>query len=319
MAAGAGWKCLFTGIEQTQQGGGKMITRNLTRKRFGVLLIFILLSLLAAFCARSTSKGPQSVTVNGVTLNYIEKGSGDEVIIFVHGFASAKGIWREILDLLPEKYHTYAIDQRGHGQSEKPGSYQLSEFVEDIYTFAQELGIKRFTYVGHSMGGKIGMKFALDHPDMLKALVLVCPAPPFAFPSDQVPAIQEGNKAMLATPESIRKYIEWEIDKRPVSEERKNDMVNDMSSIDTVAIEGCGDFLYSTDLMPQLGNIGIPTLVVGGAQDKSVPLDLIIKPTAEAIEGSRLKILDNSSHFLPIESPRELADVITRFIEDVNK
>jgi 3-oxoadipate enol-lactonase len=269
-------------------------------------------------CDKKTPIGPQSVTVNGVKINYIEQGSGDEVIIFVHGYASAKGVWKEVLELLPKEYHALALDQRGHGQSERPGSYQLTEFVEDIYAFSQELGIERFTYVGHSMGGKIGMKFALDHPDVLNTLVLVCPAAAFAFPPDQIPAIKEGNRAMLATPESIRGYVEWEINGRPVSEKRINDMVNDMSSIDPAAIEGCADFLFSTDLIPQLADIRVPTIIVVGAEDKTVTLD-IARPTADAIKGSRFKILKDSSHFLPIESPQELVDLITSFIKDVSE
>jgi pimeloyl-ACP methyl ester carboxylesterase len=133
-----------------------------------------------------------------------------------------------------------------------------------------------------------------------------------------VVVIREGNKAMLATPESIRGYVEWEVDKRPVSEERKNDMVNDMSSIDPAAIEGCADFLFSTDLIPQLGDIRAPTMIVVGTEDKTVTLD-IARPTADAIKGSRFEILEASSHFLPIESPQELVDLITSFIEDVSK
>lgn len=288
------------------------------KRSLSVLLTLLFSMLLMSACAKKTPIGPQSVTVNGVKINYIEQGSGDEVIIFVHGLASSKGAWKEVLELLPKEYHAYALDQRGHGKSERPGSYQLTEFVEDIYAFSQELGIERFTYVGHSMGGKIGMKFALNNPDMLNTLVLVCPVAAFAFPPDQVLAIKEGTRAMLETSESIRGYVEREINGRPVSEERRNDMVNDMSSIDPAAIEGCTDFLFSTNLIPQLGDIRTPTMIVVGAEDKTVTLD-IARPTADAIKGSRFEILEASSHFLPIESPQELVDLITNFIKDVSK
>lgn len=288
-------------------------------KRSLSLLLTLLFSMLfMSACAKKTPLGPQSVTVNGIKINYVEQGSGDEFIIFVHGYASAKGAWKEVLELLPKEYHAYAIDQRGHGQSGRPGSYRLTEFVEDIYAFSQELGIERFTCVGHSMGGKIGMKFALDHPDVLKALVLVCPAPAFAFPPAMVPVIKEGMGAMFASPESIRGYVESEINGRPVSKERIDDMVNDMSSIDPAAIEECGDFLFSTDLIPQLGDIRAATIIVVGAEDKSITLD-VAKPTADAIKGSRLEVFEDTSHFLPLESPQELVDLITSFIKDVSK
>ncbi len=295
-----------------------MITKKSVMKSLSVLLILLISLLLMPGCTKQVPKGPQSVTVNGVKINYVEQGSGDEVVIFVHGYASAKGFWKEALELLPKEYHAYALDLRGHGQSERPGSYQLTEFVEDIYAFSQELGIERFTYVGQSMGGKIGMKFALEHPDVLNALVLVSPAAAFAFPPDQVPAIREGTRAMFATPESIRGYVEWEINGRPVSEKRINDTVNDLSSIDPAAIEKCADWLFSTDLIPQLGDIRAPTLVVTGAQDKSTTLD-VVRPTADAIKGCRFEVFEDNSHFLPIESPQELVDLLTSFIKDVSK
>lgn len=296
-----------------------MITKKSVMKNLSVLLILLISLLLMPGCTKQVPKGPQSVTVNGVKINYVEQGSGDEVVIFVHGYASAKGFWKDVLELIPKEYHVYALDLRGHGKSERPGSYQLTEFVEDIYAFSQELGIKRFSYVGHSMGGKIGMKFALEHPEVLNALVLVSPAAAFAFPPDQVPEIREGMSTMFATPESIRGYVEWETDGRPVSEERKQDAVNDMSSADPVAKEKIADWLFSTDLMPQLGDVMAPTLIVTGAQDKTAPLDMVVRPTADAIKGSRLDVFEDNSHFLPIENPQELVDLLTSFIEDVSK
>ncbi len=296
-----------------------MITKKSVMKNLSVLLILLISLLLMPACTMQAPKGPQTVTVNGVKINYVEQGSGDEVIIFVHGYASANGFWKDVLELLPTEYHVYALDLRGHGQSERPGSYQLTEFVEDIYAFSQELGIEKFLYVGQSMGGKIGMKFALEHPEVLNALVLVSPAAAFAFPPDQVPEIREGTSAMLATPESIRGYVEWEINGRPVSEERINDAVNDMSSTDPAAKEKIADWLFSTDLTPQLGDVRAPTLIVTGAQDKTAPLDMVVRPTVDAIKGSRFEVFEDNGHFLPLENPQELVDLLTSFIKDVSK
>ena len=61
-----------------------------------------------------------SVTVNNVKINYIEQGVGDEAVVFVHGLSGSIGHWREVLGRLPKEYHAYVLDQRGHGQSEKP-------------------------------------------------------------------------------------------------------------------------------------------------------------------------------------------------------
>ena len=163
-----------------------------------------------------------SVTVNGVKINYVEQGSGDEVAVFVHGYCGGLGNWKQVLELLPKEYHAYALDLRGHGQSENPGSYQLTEFVEDIYAFTQELGIGRFTYVGHSLGGKIGYKFALDHPDVLKALFLVAPAPAHDFvPPDELAAVKDMITSSFGSPEALRGFMAQQF-ATPPSEEILN-------------------------------------------------------------------------------------------------
>ena len=146
-----------------------------------------------------------SVTINNVKINYVEQGSGDEVVVFVHGFAGGLRDWRETFNRMPKEYHAFALDQRGHGQSDRPGSYKLTEFVEDIYAFSQELGIGPFTYVGHSLGGKIGYQFALDHPDVLKAMVLATPAPAHDFiPMDQQSGFLDMVTSAWGSPEGLR-------------------------------------------------------------------------------------------------------------------
>ena len=281
-----------------------------------ILLILVISMLLIPVCAQSALPVPQSVTVNDVKINYVEQGEGDEVIIFVHGYAGSLGHWRKVLELLPKEYHAYALDQRGYGQSDKPGSYQLTEMVEDIYTFSQELGIERFTYVGYSMGGKIGMKFALDHPDVLKALVLVCPSAAFALPPDQQLAMKEAVKSILLSPEMMRGAIEQEVGKK-LSEEFLNGLIEDTKMADPTAMHESMDMIVSTDLMPQLGDIRNPTLVVAGAKDMSSPLDVVVRPTVNAIKGSRMEVFEDSSHFLLEESPQKFVDLLTSFIKDV--
>ncbi len=212
-----------------------------------------------------------TVTVNNVKINYIEQGAGDEVIVFVHGFAGGLRDWREALNRLPKEYHAYALDLRGHGQSDRPGSYKLTEFVEDIYAFSHELGIGKFTYVGHSLGGKIGYQFALDHPDVLKSMILAAPAPAHDFiPTDQQAGFLEMVTSAWGSPEGLRGFFRQT--SRPPSEELLNELINDAMETDPAAIAECAVWWISTNLEPQLGNIRVPTLIVAGAKD-DLPID----------------------------------------------
>ncbi len=267
-----------------------------------------------------------SVTVNNAKINYIEQGAGDEAIVFVHGMAGAIGTWRQVLELLPKEYRAYALDMRGHGQSGKPGSYQLTEFVEDIYAFSRELGIGRFTYVGHSMGGTLGLRFALDHPDVLKAMFLVAhfpvhewmttdmQAPVLAMTgSDDYPSAM---KFMFGSPDMTRGVLA-SMFATPPSGELMNEVINDAMATDPAAIGDCFTWMLSSGLEPRLGDIRVPTLILVGAKDPTSPDGS--RRDANAIKGGRFELFEDAGHFIPIESPQKFVDMLINFIEDVSK
>ena len=265
-----------------------------------------------------------SVTANDVKINYIEQGAGDEAIVFVHGGAGSIGNWREVLERLPKECHAYALDQRGHGQSEKPGSYQITEFAKDIHAFSRELGMGRFTYVGHSMGGTVGLRFALDHPEVLKTMVLVAhwPVNEWMTPDMQAPLLAMGfddypsaMKSIMGSPEMLRGTV-GQMFATPPSEELWNELVNDAIATDPAAIVDCFTWMLSSGLEPRLGDIRVPTLVMAGAKD-ATPVDAV-RRDANGIRGCRFEVFEDSGHFVPIERPQKLVDLLTSFIKDVS-
>jgi pimeloyl-ACP methyl ester carboxylesterase len=278
------------------------------------LNVFLLLLITA--CTKSTETEPQSIFVNGVEISYIEQGSGDEVFIFVHGYSGSLGNWEWVLERLPKQYHAYALDQRGFGKSGRPGSYELTDFVEDIYAFSQELGIEQFTYVGHSLGGKIGYKFALDHPDVLKAMVLAEPSPAGVMvPPEELPAVKDMITSAWGSPDALRDFMLQS--RKPPSEDILNEFIVDAEVADPTAKAQVIDFWFFADLETQLGDIGVPTLILAGAQD-DIPLDMQTR-YASAIKGCRFEVWEDYGHYIPQESPQEFVDLLTSFVEDVSQ
>ncbi len=292
------------------------------KRTLGVWLMVVISILFMSACVRASSAEPRSVTVNGVRINYVEQGAGDEVLVFVHGFALSIASWTGVLELLPEEYHAYALDLRGHGQSEQPGSYQLPEFVEDIYAFTQELGIEKFTYVGHSMGGKIGYQFALDHQDLLNGLFLIAPSPARAYflPPDEQASSLAQMKMMFESAEIIRGGLVYQL-AASLSEELLNEIASDMVATDPVAREeifGWFTGIKGTNLEPELHNIRVPTLILAAAEDFYCPPDLERRYVSQ-IEGCRFEVWEDGGHMMPLDSPQRLVDLLVSFIEDVNK
>jgi len=109
--------------------------------------------------------------VNGVRLHYVEAGQGTPVIL-VHGLACdhvANWMLPRVFQKLSKRYRVIALDNRGHGKSDKPydpAQYGL-ELVDDVVRLMDHLGIAKAHVVGYSMGGFITLKLALRHPKRL--------------------------------------------------------------------------------------------------------------------------------------------------------
>ncbi|MFF2148038.1 alpha/beta fold hydrolase [Kitasatospora sp. NPDC058190] len=100
-------------------------------------------------------------------------GSGPPVVL-LHGLAGHAGEWDALAEELSRRYRVVAVDQRGHGASERrPGDVSRAAYVADVVAVIGQLGLRRPVLVGQSLGGHTAMLTAAAHPDLPRALVLV--------------------------------------------------------------------------------------------------------------------------------------------------
>jgi len=119
---------------------------------------------------------PQSefVEAGGLRLHYRDWGGDGEPLLLLHGLASNARIWDLTAPLLSGRFRVFALDQRGHGLSDKPeGGYDFASITGDVAAFVQALGLERPALVGHSWGANVALQFAADRPDGVSALALV--------------------------------------------------------------------------------------------------------------------------------------------------
>ena len=105
-------------------------------------------------------------------LFYRTYGNGQPLII-LHGLYGMSDNWVTHAKMLAENFKVYIPDMRNHGQSGHSDIFNYNVMADDIATFIDEHQIKHPIIIGHSMGGKIAMKFALDYPEMLAKLVVI--------------------------------------------------------------------------------------------------------------------------------------------------
>lgn len=114
-----------------------------------------------------------TVSLRGLTFHYREYGAGRPVVL-LHGVASSSRIWLLVGPMLGEQFRVLALDQRGHGESDKPDSgYDFASVTDDLAAFIDALGLERPVVAGHSWGGNVAVEFAARHPEVPAGLVLV--------------------------------------------------------------------------------------------------------------------------------------------------
>ncbi|MBF6649069.1 alpha/beta fold hydrolase [Methylobacter sp. BlB1] len=113
-----------------------------------------------------------------VELAFEELGSSnDRPLIILHGFFASSRNWRQVADRLSDKFHVYVPDMRNHGVSPHDPLMDYPSMTADLKSFIDQRGMKKVNLLGHSMGGKIAMWFALNYPECVDKLVVVDIAP----------------------------------------------------------------------------------------------------------------------------------------------
>lgn len=117
----------------------------------------------------------KSVTLsNGETLGYREAGSGDKLLLLIHGNMTSSKHWQPVLEAMPDGYRMIAVDMRGFGIS----SYHqpinsLRDFADDIMELVRQLDLKDFAVAGWSTGGGVAMELVANYPGYANKLILL--------------------------------------------------------------------------------------------------------------------------------------------------
>ena len=137
--------------------------------------------------------------INGAQLWYDVQGpqtASTAPILLHHGYTASRVNWQPVADRLMRRHRVILMECRGTGASEHTADgYTLEQYAADVIGMADYLGLERFTYAGHSMGGGIGYLLALTYPQRLDRLVLMASVPADGFP-DTDPRMHELRRAL---------------------------------------------------------------------------------------------------------------------------
>lgn len=274
---------------------------------------------------------PVKYTSADPRIAYIDEGAGEHTLILVHGLASNAGFWRYNIAALSQEYRVIAVDLPGYGRSAKGDyAYGIHYYADQIRALMDELGLEKAIFAGHSMGGQIGITFALAYPDRLDALVLAAPAgvEPFTRGSgdwlrrvitmDGVEATQEDaiRRNLSGNFYRFRDTWEWMVEER-VRMAKATEMREFAYAVDRSV-----DAMLDEPTTEYLGDIRVPTLIVYGKYDGLIPNPYLNPGRAadvfqlghQAIVGSTLVEIDHAGHMLQIEQPEAVNAAILEYL-----
>lgn len=249
--------------------------------------------------------------INGVDLFYDQTGDGDP-ILFHHGYTGSHDSWPPIIDQIKDRYRCIVMDGRGAGDSAHPDQgYTIEQMAADVVGMADALALGRFTYVGHSMGGVIGMELGLAHADRLDRLVLVAPAP--ADGIDLPDSFRDRARRLW-----LDKERDTLIQERLALNARIDDADEIAKSVDRALsvsqahYDQCWDALVNYRKGDRLAEIQTPTLVMAGAADGLLSDNLL---DFGRLPNATLHVFSRVSHGVPREVPRAFARVLVDFMQ----
>lgn len=260
-----------------------------------------------------------------VRLEYFGHGEGPERVVFIHGFQASARIWRMTQEALPaDRFSSIAINNRGAGGSDAPpgeADFSITNFAEDAFELVSQLGWRDFTLVGHSMGGPTVTHFALDHPELLKSLVLLDPADPdggLSLPAgttvDDVVDRMTARRREQAGKGGATDGIDAAAIGVPA--DLIAALVADMRAAPERRLRGSMRSMLSLRVGDRVKDLKMPVLLAAGDADALIPLSGMLATWAKYPPGTVLHVWHGVGHSPNLDCPAELAALLRRFIEE---
>jgi pimeloyl-ACP methyl ester carboxylesterase len=259
-----------------------------------------------------TSAELKSANRDGVNLAYLDIGSGEPALVFIHGWCCNQAMWRNQIEEFAAKHRILAVDLRGHGESDKPDQdYEIAGFVDDTTWLMREIGLDRPVIIGHSMGGVTTLNLLRKHPDIARAVLLV-DAGIMPLPDEIRPLIDQTVEALKspAYREVAANVVKQFLFREESPPELRDEVAASMSTAPQRLMHTALRSTLSEENYPP-GRVPVPSLFV-----KAATLQATEEGIKERYPGMEVTTMD-TGHFVHMEKPAEFNALLTRWLETV--
>jgi pimeloyl-ACP methyl ester carboxylesterase len=256
-----------------------------------------------------------AILLDAGMIHYEVFGRGTPVVL-LHGWLGSWRYWMPTMEALAGDHRTYALDFWGFGDSDKPGDrYSIADYAQLVEDFLDGLGIPQAILIGHSLGGVVALRVALERPQRVEKLVLVDTPIKGSGLSISLKLARNPLSRFLARPRTLIGL--WVRALKRVSSdwtEMYEEIVEDTEKLDHDAVQQSVENMLNLDLTDKLHQIYAHTLVVYGARDEFVDPSQAAFFANGAMATAQIVVLEDCRHFPFLDQPSKFNRLLKEFL-----
>ncbi|WP_461169547.1 alpha/beta fold hydrolase [Arthrobacter sp. Z1-15] len=248
------------------------------------------------------------------------------VMMFAHGFGCDQGMWQRLVPRFSRDYRIVLFDHMGAGNSDidsySSAKYSsLDGYTSDVQDIMSELDLRDVTFVGHSVGGMMGVAAAAADPSRFKALVFLASSPSYMdYPEDGYVGgtSQRDIRELLDSLDS--NYMVWAAAMAPVimgnpeSPQLHSELEGSFCRINPTIAREFARVAFLSDVRHLLPDVTVPTLVMQCSEDLLAPVH-VGTYTQEQLPHATLAVMKATGHLPHVSAPAETADTIISYLQ----
>jgi pimeloyl-ACP methyl ester carboxylesterase len=215
----------------------------------------------------------QLVLEGGRSAHLVQAGEAGQPVLFLHGYADSWRSFEPLFPLLSRHFRLFALDQRGHGDSDPADGYAIADFTADAAEVIKQLDLGPVDVVGHSLGSIVAQRLAVEHPALVRRLVLIGAAPTAAGHAGLAELLAELETAGDPIPAELIEAFQTSTAIQPLAPERLEQILAESAKLGRGAWLGTAAGLLEEP--PEDGSrvVPAPSLSIWGKEDGIFDLD----------------------------------------------
>jgi esterase len=252
-------------------------------------------------------------------LYFRKYGSGQPMII-LHGLFGQSDNWNSLARQFGESgFEVYAVDQRNHGLSPQSEEWDYQTMSDDLHELVLDNNLKNIILIGHSMGGKTAMQYALQHPEGVDKLIVVDISPK-SYPP-QHPSVVKGLNAVDFNVVKTRKEVESILSEYINDFGTKQFLLKNLYWKENSRLDWRFNIKVITEKMENVGesialnnSVDVPSLFIRGEKADYI-LDEDMDLIRDLFPRSMLETIPGAGHWVHAEKPKEFFECVMRFVK----